>query len=456
MIEDLSLSQEPKQTTPSTQLTLFDAICLIVGIIVGAGIYQVAPDVAKGASHWWGVLLIWLAGGVISLCGALGYAELGSAYPQHGGDYVYLSRAYGRWAGFLFGWLQLAVIRPGDIVVMAFAFATYASAIYDPFATAGYEFGTQIYAAGAVLVLTLINIVGVREGKWTQNLLTTVKVLGLLLIGAIALVSTPAEPSTANFDPMPVSVALILVLFSFGGWNEMAYVAAELKEPHKNMLRALVSGTLSVTVLYVLVNGAFLYVLGYEGVATSAAVATDSVSVQLPRFGGSLISALVCISALGAVNGLILTGARISYAVGADHRLFRYLGKWSSETGTPVRALAIQGVLALVLIVLLKDFVETILYTAPAVYSFYMATSVAVLVLRRKRPDLERPYRVTFYPIPTLVFIAVCGFLIYSSVTYAIYVKEKAWIVLVPFALMLAGVPLYWLSNKRPYRPNSP
>lgn len=429
--------------TPRRELSLFDSTCLIVGIIIGAGIYQMAPDIAKGTYSWWGFLAIWSVGGALSLCGAFGYAELATAYPEEGGDYVYLNRAYGRWAGFLFGWVQLVIVRPGDIVVVAFAFATYARTIWDPFASTVFPYGQQFYAAAAVVALTLINIAGVREGKWTQNLLATVKALGLLVIVGVALFfGSPTSPEPQEFDRLPLSLALIFVLFTFGGWNEMAYVAAEVKDPRRNIVRALVIGTTTVTVLYLLVNAAFLYTLGHSGVATSQAVATDTVSAAFPSVGGRLVSVLICLSALGAVNGLIFTGARISYAVGADHRLFRLLGRWHPGTGTPAGALVVQAAIALVLIALLGSFVDTILYTAAAVYSFYLATSVALIVLRVREPAVERPYRATGYPVTTIIFCAVCVFLIYSAVTY------KPWIAAASGALLLLGLPVYSLSKR--------
>jgi amino acid transporter len=240
-----------------------------------------------------------------------------------------------------------------------------------------------------------------------------------------------------------VSVALILVLFSYGGWNEMAYVAAEVKNPKRNIVRALVLGTASVTVIYLLANTAFLITLGYNGTATSKVVASDTLSAVLPEFSGRLISALVCISALGAVNGLIFTGARISYAVGAEHRVFRILGVWHPKSGTPVYALLVQALIALVLIVALGSFVDTLLYTAAAVYSFYLATSLAVIVLRFKEPQVERPYRVTGYPLTTILFCAVCAFLIYSAVAY----KPK--VAAVSCVFLLLGLPLYWSTTKR-------
>jgi amino acid transporter len=437
------------QSAPKKELSLFDSTCIIVGIIIGVGIYQMSPDIAKGANCWWGVLAIWIAGGFLSFCGALGYAELATAYPKEGGDYVYLGRAYGRWAGYLFGWIQLAIVRPGDIAVIAFAFAMYARTIYDPFASSPIPYSQRIYASAAVAILTVINILGVKGGKWTQNILTTVKVLGLLAIVGVAVVAPQGSPTAETFEPFPISLAMILVLFTFGGWNEMAYVAAEVKNPRRNIVRSLVLGSAAVIVLYLLVNGAFLYTLGYRGLATSRAAATDCVSMVLPKIGGQLISALVCISALGAVNGLIFTGARISYALGAEHRAFGILGRWHGRMGTPVWALSVQGAIAAALIVIFGSFVDTILYTATAVYSFYLATSLSVIVLRYKEPKVERPYRVTGYPITTLIFCAVCVFLIYSAVSYAWNEKRESLILLL--ATLSVGAFLYWLTEVRRY-----
>jgi len=442
-----NVTTPPAAAQPKRELSLFDSTCIIVGIIIGAGIYQMAPDIAKGAGSWWGVLALWAVAGLLSLFGALGYAELATAYPKEGGDYVYLSRAYGPWAGFLFGWGQLAIIRPGDIAIMAFAFATYARTIYDPLA-AYPEYSQRLFAAAAVVVLTVIHIVGVKEGKWTQNLLTTVKALGLLAIVGVALIAPrKVLPAAQGVDSFPLSLALVFVLFTYGGWNEMAYVAAEVKDFRRNIVRALVLGAAVVTVLYLLVNGAFLYTLGYAGLATSKAVASDAISTTFPRIGGGLISALVCISALGAVSGLIFTGARISYALGAEHRAFRSVGKWHARTGTPAWALLVQGVIAVGLIVVLGSFVDTILYTAAPVYAFYLATSLAVIVLRFKERDVERPYRVTGYPFTTLIFSAVCAFLIYSTVSYAWNVKTKSLCLLE--AILLAGMLIYCATDVR-------
>jgi len=429
---------------PTPQLSLFDSTCLIVGIIIGVGIYQMAPEIARGAGSGWGVAGLWLAGAVISLAGALCYAELASAYPKAGGDYVYLTRAYGGWAGFLFGWAQLAVVRPGDIAVIAFAFATYARAIYDPLAGTAFPWAQELYAVGATVLLTGINILGVRKGKLTQNLLTTAKALGLLLLVAAALWARPGSSPMEKAGPLPLSLALILVLFAYGGWNEMAYVAAEVRDPHRNIFRALTVGLASVAMLYLLVNAAFLRALGYEGLAASNAAAADTMAVVWPKGGEVLISALICVSALGALNGLIFTGARISYALGVDHPLFRRVGRWHPRLGTPAVALALQGAIAVLLLLMLGSFVNAVLYTAATVYSFYLASTVAVIVLRFKEPAVARPVRVWGYPLVPLGFAGVCAWLIYSAIEY------KPAIAALSGALLVLGVPLWrWSCHLR-------
>jgi APA family basic amino acid/polyamine antiporter len=432
--------------TPKRELSLFDSTSIIVGIIIGAGIYQMAPMIAKGAGSAWGVIVIWTLGGLLSLCGALCYAELATAYPVAGGDYVYLSRAYGRWAGFLFGWAQLTVVRPGDIAVMAFAFATYGRAIYDPLA--GYPgLSQRLLAGSAVLVLTIINILGVTQGKWTQNLLTAAKALGLLAIVAVAVVSPGGTRAVTEVGDFPLVLAFIFVLFVYGGWNEMAYVAAEVRNPRRNIVRALVTGTAAVMALYLLINGAFLYTLGYDRLATSEAVATETVATVFPTLGARLVSALICISALGAVNGLIFTGARISYALGGNHQLFRTLGYWNPRTGTPAPALAVQGLIALALVLIFGTYIDALLYTAAAVYTFYLGTSFSVIVLRFKEPATERPYKVTGYPVTSLIFSAVCAFLVYKAVSYAAQ-NRQAFLVIMAVTLAV-GVIIYLLTDVR-------
>jgi len=430
---------------PQKALSLFDSTCIIVGIIIGVGIYETAPLVAASMGSWQGALAIWLAGGLLALTGALCYAELASAYPQEGGDYVYQSRAYGDWAGYLFGWSQLVIVRPADIALMSFVFARYAGSFFS----AGPK-AQLFYAAGAVVVLTLVNILGVREGKWTQNLLTVIKIVGLLGIVAAGL-SAPgaaaARTPAATFTAPGLQLALILVLFTFGGWNEMAYVAAEVRQPQRNIVRALLIGTLSVTVLYLLINGAFLYALGFSGMASSQAVAIDTMAKVFPGAAASAIGILISISALGVINGLIFTGARVSYALGAEHATFRVVGRWHKSLGTPVGALLVQGCLSLAIIFLAGSFVDTILYTAPAVWLFFLATGLSVFRLRSKEPHTLRPYKVTGHPFTTGLFCASSLFMLYSSAAYAWARKPLGLLVLV--CALLVGFCVFLLTEAK-------
>ena len=340
---------------PKKALSLFDSLCIIIGIIIGAGIYETTPAIAGSMADWKGILGIWLLGGLLALAGALCYAELATAYPYEGGDYAYQTRAYGKWAGYLFGWSQLVIIRPGDIALMAFVFARYAAALYAPFDNI-----RPLYAVLAVAVLTSINILGVKEGKWVQNLLTLIKSLGLLVIVVGGLMAPPAPlpAETSSLSVQGFNLALILVLFTFGGWNEIAYVSAEVRSPERNIVRSLVLGTVLVTLVYVAVNGAFLHALGRDGMASSRAIATDTMAKVIPGMAEKVIAIIICMSALGAVNGLIFTGARVSYALGTEHPLFRGLGRWSPRLGTPVLSLCTQGGLSLLIILLAGSFLE--------------------------------------------------------------------------------------------------
>ena len=270
----LPLAAAGVSAVPRRELTLFDSTCIILGIIIGPGIYVISPLVAQDVPNAWWLLAVWLLGGFLSLIGALCYAELGTAYPREGGDYVYLTRALGRPVGFIFAWCQLWIVRPGSIGADGLRLRR----LCQPHLAAGGGRQRGLRAGGSmppgsIVVLTLVNVLGVREGKWTQNMLTVAKVLGLAADrgrGASSArargAAMPATPATSSgLSLADFGLAMIFVLFTYGGWNEMAYVGAEVKEPRKNILRALLIGTVAVTAIYVLVNLAFLHALGFEG-----------------------------------------------------------------------------------------------------------------------------------------------------------------------------------------------
>ena len=463
MVPPPSALRPPPSAAPRRELTLFDSTCIIVGIIIGAGIYRASPDIAQQAPSATWLVGLWLLGGLLSLIGALCYAELATAYPREGGDYVYLTHALGRRIGFLFAWCQLWIVRPGSIGLMAYVFAEYANQIWPQVDSEHAKFVLVAYAAGSVIALTAVNVLGVREGKWTQNVLTTAKVLGLAAIVAAGF--THAAPSAmANGPVKPLhlglsnfSLAMIFVLFTYGGWNEMAYVAAEVKEPRKNILRALLAGTLAVTAIYVLVNLAFVHALGLEG-TRHPTPATDVLALGIGTWAGRAISLLICVSALGAINGQIFTGSRIYYAMGNDHRLYAWLGRWNARRGTPVCSLLIQGAITLALAVWFgltrNGFEGMVIFTTPGFWFFLMLAGASVFVLRRRDPDVERPFRVPGYPVTPILFCLSSAFMVYSSVDYA--VRNHSWEAIWSIAILLVGVAMSFYSNHHAPRDSVP
>jgi basic amino acid/polyamine antiporter, APA family len=447
----------PPSAAPRRQLTLFDSTCIIVGIIIGAGIFRSTPDVARLAPNATWLMGLWFLGGVFSLVGALCYAELGTAYPQEGGDYVYLTRAFGRSVGFLFAWCQLWIVRPGSIGVMAYAFAEYANRIWPQAKGGSGAYVLVLYAAGAIVALTAVNMLGVPQGKWTQNVLTTAKVLGLAAIVGVGLLwAAPAAATPAPAAPSPelsladLGLAMVFVLFTYGGWNEMAFVGAEVREPRKNILRALLLGTLAVTAIYLLVNVALLHALGLAG-SRHATPAAEVLELAVGRWAAVAISGLICISALGAINGQIFTGARIYYAMGSEHRLYAWLGRWNARRGTPVCSLVIQGAITLALAVWFglgrEGFESMVKFTTPGFWLFLMLVGVSVLVLRKREPSVDRPYRVPGYPLTPIAFSLCCGLMVYSSLSYAM--QHGSWEALWSIAILLLGVAMSF------YRPDS-
>jgi len=438
---------------PQRQLTLFDSTCIIVGIIIGAGIYETSPLIAQSVSGPGWLIGVWLLGGLLSLIGAVCYAELATAYPKQGGDYVYLTRAFGRAFGFLFAWAQLWVIRPGSIGAMAYIFARYANRLWPLAEGEGEAIALMEYAVASVVILTAINVLGVREGKWTQNVLTTIKVLGLAVIFVVGLLfaSPDTSPVTAAEKPGQPDffLAMIFVLFTYGGWNEMAYVGAEVRSPKKNILRALVLGTVSVTVIYVLVNLAFIHALSFQG-TRDFGVAANVLKLGLGDWAAAAISILICISALGAINGMIFTGARIYYAMGTEHRLYAWLGQWSGRLGTPVWSLVIQALITLALVVWFgmtkSGFVSMVKFTTPVFWIFLLLVGISVFVLRYREPDTPRPYRLHWYPATPIVFCLSSLFMVYASFSYAI--ENRSWEAIWSVGILLVGVGLSFYDPK--------
>ena len=400
-------------------LRTMDVVALIVGTVVGAGIFRTPALVAANSGSEMAMLLAWVVGGLVSLVGALCYAELATAYPHPGGDYHYLTRALGRRLAFLFAWARISVIQTGSIALLAFIFADYATEI-APLGPAS----SAVYAALCVAALTALNVAGVRQGKGVQNLLTTLEVCGLVLVVGAGLFVTPAAGSTAapSSSSTAFGLVMVFVLLTYGGWNEAAYISAEVRG-RRDIVRALVWSVLAITVLYVLVNWAYLRGLGLAGVAGSRVVAADLLERAAGPRGSRLVGALIAVCALTSANAAVFTGARTAYALGRDFRAFAFLGRWHSGPRTPGNAVLAQGAVALALVLFgastRHGFETMVEYTAPVFWLFFMLTGVSLLMLRRKEPEVPRPFRVPLYPLTPLLFSATSAYLLYASLAYA-------------------------------------
>ena len=420
------MSTEQSAAAPRQTLSVTDACAMIVGLIVGAGIFGTPSIVAGAVGDSSMLYAVWIAGGIFSIIGALCYAELATAFPSAGGEYHFLQRAFGRSLAFLYGWARMTVIVAGSIAVFAYLFGDYLSRVINlgPYSSAS-------WAALVVVVLTLVNYRGIREGKATQNLFTVLEVGGLVLIivAGLFFAAPPAAavPAVAGADQpwymgAGLGSAMIFVLFTYGGWNDAAYISAEVRDRERNMARALLIAISVVALLYVLVNFAYLKGLGYDQMARSNAVAADLLKAVWGPTGEKVIAIMIAIAALTSVNGSMIVGARSNYALGRDWPMLGYLGQWHEASGSPRNAMLVQGAIALALVgfgaIQNTGFKGLVEYSLPVFWGFFLLTGIALFVLRAKEPDAPRPFKVPFYPVVPAIFVLMCGYLLYSSLAY--------------------------------------
>jgi len=405
---------------PTQTVTVTDTIALIVGIVVGVGIFKTPSLVAAHTGGNGLFFLVWLVGGVVSLTGVLCYAELATTYPHAGGDYYYLSRAFGKKVGFLFAWARMTIIQPGSIAMLAFIFGDYMAQLWP----VG-QHAPSLYAILSIVLLTLLSALGTQKGTRTQNLLTVVKVLGILSIVIAGIIwKTPSSPPVSSGPPQEAAfgLAMIFVLLSFGGWNEAAYISAEIFEIRRNMVRALLWSLGIIVAIHLLVSYAYVRGLGLAEMSQSEAVAADLMRRIFGEGGAKFVSSLIAISAVGALNATIFTGARTNYAVGQDFPLLGFLGRWHGRANAPTNALLFQGTIAIVLVLLgtlTRDgFVTMVDYTAPVFWFFFLLAGVSLFVLRFRNPSAHRHFQVPLYPLTPLFFCAACIYILQSSILY--------------------------------------
>ncbi|MHC4741637.1 MAG: APC family permease [Planctomycetota bacterium] len=395
----------------------WSASALITGAIIGTGIFLFVSDVARQLPSRPSILAAWIVGAIVASCGALCLAELAAAYPKTGGIYIFLRRAYGPSTSFLYSWAKFLIMRPGTLAIQILAFATWSMGFLG-LEEAEYPWMRKTLAIGTVVFLTAINTIGVRSGGWLQTALTIIKVLclvAIVVIGAsFGLKLIEAHPSavdsvgSAQGNMVYLFVlALIPVLWSFGGWDESPFVAEEVTNPQRNLPLSIVGGLGIVAVLYVLVNAAYLAILTPGELAGSGGnTALIAMERALGGGGRKLIALALMICTFGAANGYALTGGRIAYATGKDQALFRWFGHVNPKTKTPVRGLVVQAVLTTATILIFTVPFKLLLYTGLAYWVFSGMTTAAVFVMRKRDPQAERPFRVWGYPFVPIISIA--------------------------------------------------
>ena len=428
------------------ELGLLDATMINVGTIIGSSIFIVPASIAAAFTGSFPTILVWIAGALVSLCGALCVAELGAAMPAAGGQFVYLERGYGPVWGYLYGWGASVIINPASMAAVAVGFATYLG-FFVPLGA----WGIKLIAAGSILLLTGINYFGLRTGAITQNILTALKIAAVAGL-VVACLVLPGG-SAANFQPLwpteslgklvaPFGVAMLAVLFAFDGWIEVTYVGSELRQPERDMPRSIILSTVIVAVLYVGVSLAVLYVLGQGATARSSFVAADAMRVVMGGTGAALITLAVLLSTTGSNNGMIFTSARIPYAMALEGKFFPWAGRLHPRFDAPNAVLVVQGIWT-ALLAISGTFLQLAAYVVFVSFLFYALSCGAVLRLRRREPGMNRPYRAWGYPVTPLVFILFSAYLIGNTILAA--PRDAA----IGAGLLLLGLPVYWYYGKK-------
>jgi len=437
---------EGTKPTLVKELHLRDGVAIVVGGIIGSGIFLVPKDVSGQLTSFSGVMLVWIAGGALSLFGALALAELGAALPHTGGLYVYLKEAYGRPVGFLYGWGQLVAISSGTVATLAVAFGLYVSRLIP---LGAWE--QKIVGVASILVLTWVNCIGLREGKLVQNVFTVAKVAGLGLVIVLLLVrGRPLEMWSQSFWPeggfapdwVPFGIALVAVLWAYEGWHIITFSAGEFKQVRPDLARSLVIGTVIIVAIYLAANLAYYAVLPGAEIALSDTVAATAMTRTFGAGVAWLVSLLILGSIFGANNAQVLAAPRMYYAMAHDGLFFESLSRVHPRYHTPVAAIVVQGLWASVL-TLVGTFQQLFTYVVFTHWIFYALAVAAVVVLRRKRPDLERPFRVPGYPILPVLFILSA-----AGLTLSVIVADPGRS-LAGIAAILTGLPAYWFFHRK-------
>ena len=426
------------------RLGLFDATMIVMGGIIGSGIFMNPSFVARQVHTPFLVLGTWLLGGLFALAAAFIWAELASARPDVGGQYAYLREAFHPLVAFVYGWVLLLVIQTGGMAAVAVTFAQYFVQLTN------IPISFPILAAIVLALLTIINCLGVRAGSTVQSVLMVLKIAAMVALVVCGLFIGNTAASPGGFLDRPASVnlltafgvALVPVIFSYGGWQTATFVAGEIKEPRRNLPRGLILGVIGVVVLYIAANFVYLRVLGVSGLAASNAPASDAMRSVLGNFGARAIAAAIAVSTIGFLSQSMLTAPRVYFAMANDGLFFKQVGAVHPRTRAPIVAIALQGFLAIVL-ALQGDYGSLLDYVVSVDVIFFGLTACCIFVFRRRLTDTEGLTRVPGHPITTIVFIAACWLIAINTVF------QNPRNTLYGIAIMLAGIPVYWFWRWR-------
>ncbi|MCH8275253.1 MAG: amino acid permease [Armatimonadetes bacterium] len=433
------------------RIGLWTAVAIVVGSTIGSGIFRSPAAIAESVPGPMPMLGVWIAGGLLVLCGALTLAEVGSALPKTGGIYVFVREGWGKLPAFLFGWAQLSLLRAAALGAVATTFAEYALGAFrdDP-----PRLAVSLLAATGIAIVAAANYLGVRWGSLVQNITTVAKVTGLLLIVTLAFALglpetgghyTPAIPP-GSLSVTAFAAALVSVLWAFDGWSDASYVAGEIIEPKKNVPRAIIFGTLIIIVVYILVNLAYLAVLPVEQIAGSKLVAADVAELLIGGPGVALVAITVMISTFGTLNGTMLTSPRVFFAMADEGMLFPWIASVNPRFKTPSVAIGLTAVVSIAM-VMIGTFEQLADAFVTGVTPFYVLAVAAIFVLRR-RPDYHPSYRVPLYPVIPTIFILGSIFFLGNAVLD----PASRWPTLSVFGLILLGIPVYYATVGRKKR----
>lgn len=440
----MNLCEILRVTTLKKELSLYGLTMIAIGSCIGSGIFLTPSQIASHLPSPLLILLVWGLGGIITLTGALTFAELGGMFPEAGGVYVYLKEAYGDLFGFLYGWAYLVVICSGAIAALSIAFAYYLGFLI-PLG----ETGIKGVAVSAIVVVTIINILRAKAGEVYSNIFTGLKLIGIaaviligLFMGSSGTMSTkPALPVTSGNLVVLFGLALIGVLWSYGGWQHASFVAGEAKDARRAVPRAMIIGALVVALVYLLTNLAYLFLLPIQKIVSTDSLAADAVSTVIP-FGGTLIACIIAISVIGTAGIYTLSSPRIYYAMAYDGIFFKKLARVHPRFRTPVHAIVTQSVWAIILLLFWGTFEDIITYVVFIDWIFFGLTAISIYVFRYTRKELARPYKTLGYPVTPLIFISITAFFVTNTL---IEKPMHAWAGLI---FMSIGVLLFYFFKR--------